>query len=108
MKSLAAIAVLAAIGGIVGLAATGRARTPGDDPSATATTPAPEAEGERYAMSVGRPVELTQGERQQLRTLVPGLDPASVPPGSVGKIRGILYGQGNDAEKRSRIESLLN
>ncbi|WP_353474426.1 hypothetical protein PVT71_20985 [Salipiger sp. H15] len=105
MKSLAVVAVLAAMLVVVGLAATGRARTP--KPDQTTATPAPETEGETYAMSIGRPVELTQGERQQFRTLVPGIDPATVPPEMVGKVRAILYGKGNDAEKRSRIESLL-
>ncbi|MBE9638205.1 hypothetical protein [Salipiger mangrovisoli] len=106
MKSFAVVFVISAMLVVVGLAAANRSRSalPGD----VAAAPRSDAEGERYAMSVGRPVELTQGEAQDLRTIAPGIDPAMVPPQKVGKIRAILYGPGNTANKRSRIESLLN
>lgn len=106
MKSLAVVFALGALVVVVGAAATSRARTPTN--TDRASTPDTQPEGERYAMSLGRPVELTQGEKQQLRMLVPGIDADMIPPERTGKIRAVLYGRESDANKRSRIKSLLN
>ncbi|AWI85001.1 hypothetical protein CEW88_14605 [Alloyangia pacifica] len=106
MKSYAVVFVIGALLVVAGLAMVNRSRTPGgDDRAATSAT---QPETERYAMSVGRPVELTQGEVQQVTTLAPSVDPSRIRPEEVGKIRAILHSQGNDANKRGRLERLLN
>lgn len=105
MKSLAIVAVIAAMGAVIGVAAASRARTSQpDQSSATATPGIPD---ERYAMGLGRPVELTEGERQQLKMLVPGIEPEMIPAERTGKIRSVLYGNESDSKKRSLIKSLL-
>lgn len=111
MKSYAVVFVIGALLVVVGLAMVNRSRTPMDGDQAAAPgaqTEEAQAEDERYAMSIGRPVELTQGELQQVRTLAPGIDTSRIRPEQVGKIRAILHSQGNDATKRGRIERLVN
>lgn len=106
LKTAAALLALAAPTALYAAHGPDVFQEPGD--AAPAAQEAAEASDPLLAMSIGKPVTLTQGEQQTLRTLVPGLDPALVPPAKVGKLRAILYGQGNDAEKRGRIERLLN
>lgn len=63
--------------------------------------------GERLAMSMGRPNALTDGEQQQVVFLLPGTDPASIPPEKWGRVRTILYGNFSDADKKTRLRNLL-
>ncbi|MCA0940032.1 hypothetical protein LCM08_12850 [Salipiger pacificus] len=108
MKSYAVVFVIGALLVVAGLAMVNRSRTPGTDDRAAAPSAQTETDSERYAMSLGRPVELTQGEMQQVRTLAPSIDTSRIRPEEVGKIRAILHSQGNDANKRGRLERLLN
>lgn len=100
------ILLLAAAVTVAGVAHAARNHGSQDTPQSGADVAGPEP-GERLAMSIGRPNALTPGEQQQVVFLLPGTDPASIPPEKWGRVRAILYGDFGDADKKTRLRNLL-
>lgn len=61
----------------------------------------------RLALSFGDPVPLTDGEKAQIRFLLPGVDPEVFPPETWGKLRGVLLSDAYKIEKRNRLKWLM-
>ena len=99
------IILLAAAVTVAGVAQAARNHGRIDEPAAGDRTTI--KAGDRLAMSMGRPNELTTGEQQQVVFLLPGPDPASIPPEKWGRVRAIIHGDYSDSQKKTELRGLL-
>ncbi|NDV53015.1 hypothetical protein [Salipiger sp. PrR003] len=66
-----------------------------------------EVTGELEAMIIGITPALTPAEAQQVNTYVTGADIAALTEEQVGEIRGVIYSQEGDGQKRERLQQIM-
>ncbi|MBY6006345.1 hypothetical protein KUV62_20650 [Salipiger bermudensis] len=99
-------ACLAALCGLGMAAGSAVAADPTLTTPAAQAAPAPDAPVQ-LALTFGDPVPLTDGEKAEIRFLLPGADPEAFPPETWGQVRAVLLSRDLKVEKRNKLKSIL-